>query len=153
MRRGLAVMQQFRVIIQAVRQHYARVERIAGISGAQLSAMSHIADSPGLTVSGLAARLGLHQSTVSNLTARLDALGYVSRTRIRGDRRVVQLGLTPGGQRILRQAPQPAVGVLLQALGELPDEALLELHHQLEKLIAQLAVKDPSAARRPLSEA
>jgi len=152
-RRTLAVIRQFRVIVQAVRQHYTSVERSAGISGAQLSAMNHIASEPGLTVSGLATQLGLHQSTVSNLTARLDALGYVSRKRIKGDRRVVELALTPDGHKMLRLAPKPASGVLNQALENMSDEALMELHRQLEKVIELLVVKDPTAATRPISEA
>lgn len=151
-RRAVAVVRQFRVIVQAIRQHYTRVERAAGISGAQLSAMNQIANEPGLTVSGLATRLGLHQSTVSNLTARLDSLGYVSRTRVKGDRRVVELALTPDGQKMMRQAPKPAAGVLHNALENMPDDALLELHHQLEKVIALLAIKDPTAATRPIDE-
>ena len=152
-RRALAVVRQFRVIVQSIRQHYTSVERSAGISGAQLSAMNQIASEPGITVSGLATRLGLHQSTVSNLTARLDTLGYVSRTRVTGDRRVVELMLTPDGQKMLRLAPRPASGVLNQALENMPDEALLELHHQLAKVIALLEVKDPTAATRPIYEA
>ena len=151
-RRAVSVVRQFRVIVQAIRQHYTRVERAAGISGAQLSAMNQIAHEPGLTVSGLATRLGLHQSTVSNLTARLDSLGYVSRTRVKGDRRVVELALTPDGNKMMRQAPQPAAGVLHNALENMPDEALLALHHQLEKVIALLAIKDPTAATRPIDE-
>lgn len=151
-RRTLSVVRQFRVIVQAVRQHYTSVERTAGISGAQLSAMNQIASEPGLTVSGLATRLGLHQSTVSNLTARLDSLGYVSRKRVKGDRRVVELALTPDGHKMLRSAPKPASGVLNQALENMSDDALLELHRQLEKVVELLEVKDPTAATRPISE-
>ena len=34
----------------------------------------------------------------------------------------------------------------------MPDDALLELHHQLEKVIELLAIKDPTAATRPIDE-
>ena len=83
-RRAVAVVRQFRVIVQAIRQHYTRVERAAGISGAQLSAMNQIANEPGLTVSGLATRLGLHQSTVSNLTAKVNGSKQVLASRATG---------------------------------------------------------------------
>lgn len=152
-RRIVAVLRQFRVVVQAIRAHYTMVERSAGISGAQLAAMNQIASDPGLTVSGLAARLGLHQSTVSNLVARLDTLGYVSRKRVKGDLRVVELMLTPEGQKMLRVAPKPAAGVLNQALEDMPDEALIALHRQLDMLIELLLIKDPTAAARPIHDA
>ena len=151
-RRIVAVLRQFRVVVQAIRAHYTMVERSAGISGAQLAAMNQIASSPGLTVSGLASRLGLHQSTISNLVARLDTLGYVSRKRVKGDLRVVELTLTPEGQKMLRVAPKPAAGVLNQALEDMPDEALIALHRELDTLIGLLLIKDPTAAARPIHD-
>ena len=152
-RRIVSVLRQFRVVVQAIRAHYTMVERSAGISGAQLAAMNQIASVPGLTVSGLATRLGLHQSTISNLVARLDTLGYVSRKRVKGDLRVVELSLTPDGQKMLRVAPKPVAGVLNQALEDMPDEALIALHRQLDTLIKLLLVKDPTAATRPIHDA
>ena len=151
-RRIVAVLRQFRVVVQAIRAHYTMVERSAGISGAQLAAMNQIATAPALTVSGLASRLGLHQSTVSNLVARLDTLGYVSRKRVKGDLRVVELALTLDGQKMLRVAPKPVAGVLNPALEDMPDEALIALHRQLDTLIKLLLVKDPTAATRPIHD-
>jgi DNA-binding MarR family transcriptional regulator len=151
-RRSIAVLRQFRVVVQAIRAHYTMVERSAGISGAQLAAINQIASTPGLTVSGLATRLGLHQSTVSNLVARLDTLGYVARKRVKGDLRVVELSLTQEGQKMLRVAPKPVAGVLNQALEDMPDDGLIALHRQLDALIKLLVIKDPTAATRPIHD-
>ncbi len=146
------MLRQFRVVVQAIRAHYTMVERSAGISGAQLAAINQIASTPGLTVSGLATRLGLHQSTVSNLVARLDTLGYVARKRVKGDLRVVELSLTQEGQKMLRVAPKPVAGVLNQALEDMPDDGLIALHRQLDALIKLLVIKDPTAATRPIHD-
>ena len=151
-RRMLEVLEQFRIVFKSVRQHYQSVERRAGISGAQLWALAQIAGNPGIQVGDLARALAIHQSTASNLLRRLETLGLVSRSRHGRDGRRVQLSTTGKGLRILRGAPQPLIGVLQQALTDLPKENLEKLHRQLAKLIAAMRVKDRQARTTLLSE-
>lgn len=152
-RRMLDVLEQFRVIVRSVRRHYLAVERRAGLSGAQLWALSEVAARPGLEVGQLARAMSVHQSTASNLVRRLHALGLVRRQRRGRDQRHVQLFTTPRGAKLLGRAPRPAIGVLQQALSELPRERLNELHRALSRLVSLMKVKSPAAARAlPLSD-
>src|SRR5258706_3211520 len=151
--RMLAVLAQFRVVFKSIRRHYQGVERRAGIRGAQLWALSQVADRPGLKVGELARDLAIHQSTASNLLRRLVGLGLVKRRRHGRDQRTVALFATPQGLKVLRRAPQPSIGVLQQALSDLPAARLSGLHRELAKLVAVMKTKDIEAARRmPLSE-
>jgi len=152
-RRMLEVLEQFRVIVKSIRRHYQDVERRAGVTGAQLWALAQIAGQPGGQVGELARALAVHQSTASNLVRGLEARGLVTRERGRRDLRHVQLYPSKKGLALLKAAPRPLIGVLQQALSELPAARLVALHAELAQVIALMKGKQVAAARAlPLSE-
>jgi DNA-binding MarR family transcriptional regulator len=151
-KKRLEVLKQFRVLLRSIKRHYQWIEQECGLSGAQLWAMAEIAAMPGLKVSDLARQLGVHMSTASNMLRRLEALELVIRMRAGRDQRVVQLRLTTRGAKILALAPRPAVGILQQALAELPPQRLDTLHADLAELIRLMKFKDARARSTPLSE-
>jgi DNA-binding MarR family transcriptional regulator len=149
--RTVQVLRQFRVIVKSIRRHYQEVEQRAGIGGAQLWLLSRIARAPGIRVGDLARSLAIHQSTASNLLGQLHASKLIERRREDGDRRAVRLFATAKGRAVLRGAPRPHIGVLQQALAELPNDNLDTLHRQLEVLIETMNTKDSSARATLLS--
>ena len=85
--------------------------------------------------------------------ARSYALELVRRERHGRDQRHVQLFTTAKGLRLLARAPQPPIGVLQQALSDLPPARLAELHRALARVVSLLKVKSLAAARAlPLSD-
>ena len=152
-RKKLQVLEQFRIVFKSIRRHYQDVERRAGVSGAQLWALSEVAGRPGCQVGQLAKALAIHQSTASNILRGLDRQGLVRRHRRGKDQRQVQLYATRKGLRVLKRAPQPLIGVLQQALTDLPSSNLEALHRQLTQLIKAMKLKALQAARAmPLSD-
>jgi DNA-binding MarR family transcriptional regulator len=147
----MQVLQQFRVIIRSARRHFQDVEKITGVSGAQLWALSLIADTPGAGVGALARALAVQQSTASNLLRGLAARGLVARQRRGADQRSVQIFASAKGLRILERAPRPRIGVLQQALADLPPRRLKSLYRELDALIAAMQRKDLKARRIPIS--
>jgi DNA-binding MarR family transcriptional regulator len=148
-----AVLVQFRVAFRAISQHYHRVRKSLGVSGAQLWALAEIGDERGLTVGALAARLAIHQSTASNLVEALESAGLVERCRNSDDGRVVNLYLTGRGMRLMRRAPKPLRGVLQQALSDMPVQSLRDLHNTLDDLLGQMHVRGNAARTTTLSDA
>jgi DNA-binding MarR family transcriptional regulator len=149
----LEVLEQFRIIFRSIRRHYRSVQERSGISGALLWALAQVAANPGGQVGDLARALAIHQSTASNLLRRLGSRGLVARRRRQGaDQRTVQLFATAKGLRTLQRAPQPLIGVLQQALSDLPGPALESLHRQLATLIPAMKVKSLQARSLLLSE-
>jgi DNA-binding MarR family transcriptional regulator len=144
-------LKQFRVIISAVRQHFRALEAACGVSGAQVWILAAIAESPGITVSGLSETLSVHVSTASNMLDKLDKAGLVERLRSDTDRRVVKLYLTAKGESALERAPRPLTGLVPHALDSMPETALAQLHVDLGLLIEQMNYVDLSAADKPLS--
>ncbi|HET7459567.1 MAG TPA: MarR family winged helix-turn-helix transcriptional regulator [Gemmatimonadaceae bacterium] len=89
------------------------VERQAGISGAQLFVLRQLADAPRGSLSDLVARTLTHQSTVSEVVARLVDRGLVSRRVAADDARRAELALTTRGRALLRSAPPSAQASLV----------------------------------------
>jgi len=148
----LEVLRQFRVLLRSIKRHYQWVEERCGVSGAQLWAMAEIAAAPGIKVSQLAQQLGVHLSTASNMLRRLEELALIMRTRTVNDQRVVRLQLTDKGAGILKLAPRPLVGLLQQALADLPQERVDTLHADLGEIIRLMQFKDTEAQTTPLSD-
>jgi DNA-binding MarR family transcriptional regulator len=145
------VLRQFRVVFNSVKSHFRQVERDAGLGGAQLWALSVIAQSPGIGVTDLARALDIHQSTASNLVRNLTGRGLVDAVRGGTDRRNVALYVLPEAEALLARAPVPFAGVLPDALASLDEETLKRLEQDLGRLIAVLAA-DPASAQVPLAQ-
>ena len=143
------VLRQFRIVFNAVKTHFRQVEKEAGLAGAQLWALSVIADAPGIGVNDLAAAMDVHQSTASNLLRSLVARKLVAVRKNGADRRMVQLHPLAAGLRLLRTAPGPFAGLLPAALASLDATTLGRLEKDLEAVIAGLGA-DEDAGSIPL---
>jgi DNA-binding MarR family transcriptional regulator len=151
-RAALEVLKKFRQIFRAAKLHFRQVERTAGVSGAQLWLLAELAERPGSRVKDLAASMALHQSTVSNLLEALVRQGLVERRRSNTDQRVVHCFLSATGKRIVRKAPEPARGVLPDALAALPESELRKLNRSLRVLLEHMRVEAPSGAYTHLED-
>lgn len=93
----------------------------AGITTAQLGALFAVQDRPGLTQRDLARTLGLRESAVTSLVARLTSADLVVREPHPDEHRAVVLRLSEAGEAALRAA-QPAIdgfnGELRALLGD-----------------------------------
>jgi DNA-binding MarR family transcriptional regulator len=139
------VLRRFRLVFNAVKSHFRAVETKAGISGAQLWALSVVRAQPGIGVGELARAMDVHQSTASNLLRGLLDEGLVAAERGGEDRRAVQLHATARGVRVLAKAPGPFSGVLPQALARLDRATLARLERDLGKLIGELDADERGA--------
>ena len=151
-KKRMELLKQFRILLRSIKRHYQWVEDECGLSGAQVWAMAEIAGAPGIKVSDLARVLGVHLSTASNMLRRLEELALVRRMRIGEDHRVVQLKVSAKGARILQRAPRPLVGILQQALLELPQSRVDSLHSDLGEVIRLMKFTDTKAKATPLSD-
>lgn len=143
------VLRRFRMVFNAVKTHFQQVEKRAGIGGAQLWALSVIANQPSIGVGGLARAMDIHQTTASNLVRVLLKAELIASDRNGPDRRTVQLRMLPAGLRVLRRAPGPFSGVLPDALARLDTATLDRLDQDLALLIDALQA-DERAAGIPL---
>lgn len=148
----LEVLQQFRVIYGTMRQYFRALEQCCGLPGSQMWILQEVERTPTIGVTELAQRLGIHQSTCSQLVDRLVGQGYLEKQTAASDRRRVGLILAASGRALIARLPGPAEGVLPAALASLPEVALKTLHINLAELIGHLQETDEQFARIPLAE-
>ena len=93
-----------------------------GLTHPQYLVMLALWDTDARSLRSLAETLALDPGTLSPLVKRLEALGYVSRTRDPADERVLRVALTDSGRALRKQAekvPPAVVAQLGMSLAEL----------------------------------
>lgn len=145
------VLRQFRVVFNAVRTHFQRVEKQVGVGGASVWALNVIRRQPGLGVNALAMAMDIHQSTASNLLRQLLAQDLVRTEKSEHDRRSVKIFIESAGADVLKRVSGPYEGVLPDALKKLPPETIVQLNRNLGELIEVLQA-DEDAAQTPLAD-
>jgi DNA-binding MarR family transcriptional regulator len=81
-----------------------------------------LADEGTLSVSTIAQRLGVDQSTASRHCARLESLGLLARTRAEHDGRAVDVALTRAGEHQVRAVDAARTSEIRSILAGMPDE-------------------------------
>lgn len=149
---ALEVLQQFRIIYGSMRQYFKDVEEHCGLPGSHTWVLQEVDRSPGIGVTELAKRMGIHQSTSSLLVEKLVELDYLKKSRLKSDMRRVGLELRPLGKKALAALPGPAEGILPEALSLLPEVVLKTLNINLSELIEHLQKRDDMFAKIPLAD-
>jgi DNA-binding MarR family transcriptional regulator len=88
------------------------------------------------SVTGIGNALQLETGTLSPLLKRLEATGFITRTRQTGDERSVVVGLTPAGRALEEQVA--AVQREVDAATAMTEAAIVELRATLQTLTASL---------------
>lgn len=146
----LQVLQKMRIVIRAAQRHSLWIEKQCGVNGAQLWIMQELAETPGLRVGQITARLAIQQATTSNLLDTLVRRGLVIKARDREDARVVKLSLSADGMALLEAAPKPARGLLPEALAKLDAASLAALNTGLQDLLESIEILDEGFGLQPL---
>ena len=100
---------------------YKPVLEELGLTYPQYIAIVALWDEDELTVKGLSDKLFLEPSTVTPMLKRLEAMGYLTRTRGTEDERIVHIRLTEAGRR-LREKARGLSPITRAAAGLNPEE-------------------------------
>jgi DNA-binding MarR family transcriptional regulator len=121
-------------------------EQRVGLSGAQLFVLQCLGRENPCSVNQLAARTATDQSSVSVVVSRLVEGGLVRRAPSPGDKRSVELRLTPSGRALLKSAPDATQERLIGALQALSASELRTLARTLGKVVgnAEVAALEPT---------
>lgn len=136
------VLKHFRVMLYSLHRQFQEVERVCGVTGSQLWALSYVAANPGAQTKALAREMIVHSSTATRLVERLVGQGLMTCARDASNQRSNRLVVTKAGRKVLSKAPGPFQGMLPDALSRLPQSALDTLHMTLQTLVAQIQAAD-----------
>lgn len=144
------IIADFRTMVVAMK--CAMSERLVrlGISMAQLNIMYTLQRNGEMPMSRLADVLNVSLSNASGLVDRMEERGYIERTRVPEDRRVVLATITDAGRRVLDEHDAMSDELLRGVLGRLGPTQLQVIARSVAELrMAVEASVDPPPARQP----
>jgi DNA-binding MarR family transcriptional regulator len=139
------IVQGLRRMVRALHGYSQGVRARYGLTGPQLWALKTLQQTGPIPVGGLADALAVNQSSIAVLLDRLEERGLIVRRRRPGDRRVVDVDLTPRGIAMAADAPEAAQGRLLQALDAMPALEVRRLNAAVGRLVAAMEARDVHA--------
>jgi DNA-binding MarR family transcriptional regulator len=119
-----------------------RVLEAAGVTAAQAAVLAIAAGDATATQRDIAAMLGLNESALTAMAARLIALGLLKRTRSATDGRAWKLSLTEEGHKARRKAKASFSGVNARIEAILSDQEIERLADCLDRLTKGFADQD-----------
>ncbi len=137
-----AVLIALRRIVRYLRLMDRDVEAACQLSAAQLFVLHTVADTPGLSLAGIAAQTLTDQSSVSTVVARLVDRGLVSRRASPADARRAELRLTAAGQRMIERAPRAPQARMIAAIRAMPPARRTEVVNALELLAEAIGANE-----------
>jgi DNA-binding MarR family transcriptional regulator len=140
------VVQSFLSINKALIQFTQQNAAGFGLTMQQMSILNLIYSIPGLTFKSITEKLMMPKSTVSMSVDGLVELGLIERTQSTEDRREVNLTVTLKGKEIAQKSignasSYRAMATALEHISEEEIELLLQIHHNLQVSLQQLAVQ------------
>lgn len=113
--------------------------RSVGLTPAQFGVLTVLRASPGLDQSSLARALGFDKVTVLRVLRGLETRGLVLRTPAPESRRNLAVALSPAGEKLLKQAQNPAELAYQRLMAPLTPEQQAQLVALLQQLTEGLA--------------
>ena len=107
-----------------------------GLTGAQYNVLRILrgAEPKGATCSQIAERMINHDPDITRLLDRMETRGFITRDRIKEDRRVVMVRITAAGLELVSRIDRPLRAFLKARVGKLGQPALAELIGHLEQI-------------------
>ena len=139
------IFDNLRRVYQVINEQSKKAKKQTGITGPQLWAIKMIAESSPVQVSELAHKMYLHPATVVGILNRLEEQGLGWKSSFgsgNGDRRIVDVNLTPEGNALVARAPEVAQGLLAAGLEVLPAARLLDIASALDQLVHILGAQE-----------
>ena len=141
------IIADFRVTIGAMK--CAMSERLVrlGISMAQLHIIYTLQRNGVMTMSRLAEVLGVSLSNATGLIDRMEERGFIERTRVPEDRRIVLVRVTEAGTRMVQENDALSDELMRDVLARLDPAELPVIAHALAEVRAALEASTAQPAR------
>jgi DNA-binding MarR family transcriptional regulator len=132
-----------RRITRAVDIHSDFMQRNFGLTGPQLTILRVVNRLQPVSAGELAKSANFNRGTLTGILDRLEANGFVSRSRLPADRRSVILKLTAEGKRILDEAPFLLRDRFLEELNRMSAAEQTDMLNTLEKTASLMEADSP----------
>ena len=131
------IMKSFREVHKTFFQALLKAAQPRDLTPVQLWVLKVLAERPGISLSELAERILLGNSTTSGIIDRMEKAGFVTRERSAEDRRIIQLQLTELGERMWAETNGERLSRLspILSLSDEDQQHLFRIHGQIVQLL------------------
>src|SRR5437763_4201941 len=130
---AVAVASLLRPVLLRLSRELRRESQAFGVTPGQATLLAQIEKHESIGLGDLAAGEGVSAAAMSKHVDRLEAAGLVTRTP-GGDRRRVDIELSPAGRRVLRRVRSHRTAWLAERLGALDDDDLTAIERAIGPL-------------------
>jgi DNA-binding MarR family transcriptional regulator len=145
-RYDLRILRSIRQLIRSVDTYSKKLALERGLTVPQLVCLMKLDEIGSLPVKQLAEEAFISPSTVVGIVDRLEKHDVVYRERSVLDRRLVRIGLTDKGKKILANNPSPFHETFTEALHGLPELEKATIALSFEKVVGMMAAKPEESA-------
>ena len=131
------IMDGIRGVVRALRLNTRAIEKLLGISLAQLWVLQILEQKPAESLNELAVATATHQSSVSVVVRRLVERQLVTRTTAHRDKRRVRIELTEAGRALLAKAPPTVQLALVEGLHRMSSEDRQQLASLMREWLSE----------------
>lgn len=135
-----------RKIIQAIDIHSRMLNKRFGLTGPQLIVMQEIASHGQISITPLSKATSLRQATVTDITQRLEAKGYISRKKNKEDKRATSLFLTDTGKKIIEQLPPLLQEEFTERFSSMANWEQLMILSAFERVVSLMSAEEIDAS-------
>ncbi len=135
-----------RKIIQAIDRHSTQLKKKFGLTGPQLIILQTVLDDELMSITQLSKGVSLSQATVTNITKRLEAQGYLDRNKNTMDKRRTNLMVTEKGRSVLEKVPPLLQEKFTSQYSRLEDWEQLMIESAFNRVVSMMAAEDIDAS-------
>lgn len=142
------ILIKIRKIVRSINLESKKIQKEYGVSIPQVLCLNYLHESPNYqaTQGEIKQFLNLNSSTVSGIIDRLEKKGFLARLPKSGDKRVVNIALTSGGDKLLKQIPSLLHEQLSEKLNQLNPDNIKKIEASLDTLINLLNIQSIEAS-------
>lgn len=140
------VLIALRQIVRAIDLHSKKLVQQHGVTGPQMVVLRKLTEAAPLAVGELARQSNLSQATVTDILARLERRGLVSRMRSDTDKRRVLVTITPEGTEVLQSAPPLLQDSFVTSFKRLPSWEQTAMVATIQRMAAMMNAEHLDAA-------
>jgi len=133
--------------IQLRALHTKKLAKNYNLSVPQLLCLESLYENGGMSMSDIAESIMVNVSTVTGIVDRLEKKGYLERSRISTDRRVITITLTDKGRSLAENSPPAVHQKIVRAVKMLSETERKEIDRALDTLSRLIDVVDDDRAR------
>ena len=138
------IVASIRRVTRAVYLDSKKMVKESGLSGPQSLVLKAISSNGPVSASELSRILNVTSANMTGHIDRLEKKGLVKRVKKEGDRRVKIVELTESGVEISQMLPDPIEEKLIQGLGDLDPETVLNIYSAVLQVVDLIDAKEIS---------